>query len=211
MIKLLFAMLAVLLLGRALGGEARRLQDPPDRAWTDKHFLTAFEDFFPIRNGQGDFIAVRAHQNGSNEALEFSFVIENTQDPHAIGSTIHEAQGVSLYQQLLALHRQDPSKSYADLKPQLTVQTWNLTAAGCPAVFAQFTAFQNIQFVRPRDEDEVGENPILYEINETVAGGSSQVIEFIASRAIPRWANQTRKALLACARGSSTQTEKKDD
>jgi len=208
MVKLLFAMLAVLSLGRALGGE-RPLQDQPDHTWTDKHFLTAFEDFFPIRNGQSDFIAVRAHQNGSNEALEFSFVIENTQDPHAIGSTIREAQGVSLYQQLLALHRQDPSKSYADLRPQLRVQTWNLTAAECPAVLAQFTAFQSIQFVRPRDDDEVGENPILYEINETVAGGSSQVIEFIASRAIPRWANQTRKALLACAEGSSTQ--KKDD
>ena len=105
-----------------------------------------------------------------------------------------------------------PSKSYADLKPQLKVQTWNLTAAGCPALFAQFTAFQNIQFVRPRDDDEVGENPILYEINETVGGGSSQVIEFIASRAIPRWANRTRKALLACApNGDGTKTGKKDD
>jgi len=204
-------MLAVLSLGLGLDGSPGRLQDEPDRAWTDKHFLTAFEDFFPVRNGQGDFIAVRAHQNRSNEALEFSFIIENTQDPHAISGIIHEAQGASLYQQIQALHRQDPSQSYADLKPQLKVQSWNLTVTGCPALLAQFTAFQNIQFVRPRDDDEVGENPILYEINETVAGGSSQVIEFIASRAIPRWANQTHRALLACAEGDSTKTDKKDN
>jgi len=212
MTKLPFRMLAILSLGLAALGHVSG-QNPPDRAWTDQHFLTAFEDFFPIRSGEGDFIAVRAHQNGSNEALEFSFIIENTQDPHAMSSTIREAQGASLYQQLQALHQQDPSKSYTDLKPKLKIQPWNLTVAECPAVLAQFTAFQNIQFVRPRDDDEVGENPILYEIHETVGGGSSQVIEFIASRAIPRWANQTRKALLACAspNGDGAKTGKKDD
>ncbi|HXX71653.1 MAG TPA: hypothetical protein VEI55_05115 [Candidatus Acidoferrum sp.] len=210
MMKLSFATVAILSLGLALGGASGRWQNQPDRAWTDKHFLTAFEDFFPIRNGEGDFIAVRAHQNGSNQALEFSFVIEDTQDPHAIGSTLREAQGASLYQQLQALHQRDPSKSYADLKPQLKVQTRSLTVADCPAILAQFTAFQNIQFVRPRD-DEVGENPILYEINETVGGASSQVIEFVASRAIPHWANQTRKALLACTASPQGEGTKKDD
>jgi len=205
-------MLAILSLGLAALGHVSG-QNQPDCGWTNKHFLTAFEDFFPIRSGEGDFLAVRAHQNGSNEALEFSFIIENTQDPHAIGGIIREAQGASLYQQLQTLHRQNPSQPYTDLKPELKIQTWNLTVAECPAVLAQFTAFQSIQFVRPRDDDEVGENPILYEINETVGGGSSQVIEFIASRAIPRWANQTRKALLACAssKGDSTKTDKNDD
>jgi hypothetical protein len=198
-----FAKRAVLLVGLTLVSVAGWPQDQPDRGWTDKHFLTAFEDFFPIRYGEGDFIAVRAHQNGSNETPEFSFIIENTQDPHAIGGTIREAKGASLYQQLQALHKRDPSKSYAELKPELKIQIWNLTVAKCPAVWTQFTAFQNIQFVRPRDDDEVEENPILYEVNETVAGGSSQVIEFIATRAIPRWANQTRKAFVACATSSS--------
>jgi len=187
-----------LVLSLALVSAAGRSQNQPDRAWTDEHFLTAFEDFFPIRNGKGDFIAVRAHQNGSNEAPEFSFIIENTQDPHAIASTIREAEATSLYQQLQALHRRDPSKSYGDWKPELKVWTRTLGVAECPAVRTQFTAFQNIQFVRPRDDDQVEENPILYEINETVAGGSSQVIEFIATRAIPRWASETRQALLAC-------------
>jgi hypothetical protein len=189
-------------------------QADPGREWTDKHFLTAFEDFFPIRHAEGDFIAVRSHQNGSNEAPEFSFVIENTQNAHAIRATLREAQGASLYQQIAALHAKDPAKAYEDFKPDLKVQTWNLTVAQCPAVLAQFNAFQNIQFVRPRDDDDVAENPIMYEINETVAGGSSQVIEFIPSRAIPRWANETRKALRACAvpePGSSSQSDKKDE
>src|SRR6516164_638620 len=101
-----------------------------------------------------DFIAVRAHQNGSNEAPEFSFIIENTQDPRAIRAVLHQAQVMSLYQQLAALHAKDPSESYADLKGQLKVQTWSLTVAQCRAVKVQYDAFENIQFVRPRDEDE---------------------------------------------------------
>ena len=99
------------------------------------------------------------------------------------------------------------------MKPELKVQTWTFTAAQCPAVKAQYDAFENIQFVRPRDEDEVDENPIVYEINETVAGGSSQVIEFIPTRAIPRWAAATRQALRGCAglgQGSNPDSDKKN-
>jgi hypothetical protein len=205
------AKLTTLSLGLALGSVPGRSQNQPDREWTDRHFLSAFEDFFPIRRGEGDFIAVRAHQNGSHEAREFSFIIQNTQNPQAIASTIHEAEGASLYQQLQVLHQQAPSKSYVDLREELKVQTWNLTVVQCPALLAQFAAFENIQFVRPRDDDEVEENPILYEINETVAGSSSQVIEFIPTRAIPRWANQTHQALLACATSQADGRGKKEE
>jgi hypothetical protein len=211
--KRLLRTLAVLSLALLLTARSGHSENAADRQWTDKHFLTAFEDFFPIRHGQGDFIAVRAHQNGSHEAREFSFIIDNTQDAHKIAGTIREAESASLYQQLLTLHRRDPSKSYADLKPELNVRAWNLTVADCPAVLAQFTAFENIRFVRPRDDQEVEENPILYEVDETVAGGSSEVVEFIPTRAIPLWANQTRTALLACAvpqPASGSTTDKKE-
>ena len=200
------ALCAALLLACVPG----RPQADAAREWTDKHFAAAFEEFFPVRHAEGDFIAVRAHQNGSDMAPEFSFILENTQDSRAIRGTLREAQGASLFQQLAALHAKDPAKSYPDMKPDLKVQTWTFTAAQCPAVQAQYNAFENIQFVRPRDEDEVEENPIVYEINETVAGGSSQVIEFNPARAIPRWAAATHAALHACAvAASAAESDKK--
>ncbi len=168
-------------------------------AWTDEAYAAALEDFFPIRHAEGDFIAVRAHQNGAHDVPEFSFILEDTQDPHAIHATLRETKRPSLYRQLAALHERDAAKSYADLKPQLNVSTWELSASQCPAIAAQQKAFENITFVRPHDDDPVPEHPIMYEVNESVGGGDSQVIEFIESRAIPRWANETRKALDACA------------
>ncbi|HEY6442519.1 MAG TPA: hypothetical protein VIY66_04180 [Candidatus Acidoferrales bacterium] len=170
-----------------------------DAGWMGKAFAAAFDDFFPIQHGEGDFIAVRAHRDGTNDLPEFSIVLEDTQNARAIHATLREAQGSSLYQQLAALHAKDPSKSYAELKPDLKVHTWNLTADQCPAISAQLKAFNNIQFVRPHDDDPVAEHPILYQFHESVDGGDSEVTEFVETRAFPKWANEMHHALDACA------------
>jgi hypothetical protein len=164
-----------------------------------KAFAAAFDDFFPIQHGEGDFIAVRAHRDGTNDLPEFSIVLDDTQSPHTIHAALREAQGSSLYQQLAAMHAKDPSKSYQELKSELNVQTRNLTADQCPAIAAQLKAFNNIQFVRPRDDDPVAEHPILYQFHESVDGGDSEVTEFVETRAFPKWANETHRALEACA------------
>jgi hypothetical protein len=169
-----------------------------DWAWVQKIFPLALDQFFPIEHAEGDFLAVRSHQEGLNGIPEYSFILEDTQDAHALHAIVHEAQGASLFDQLLALHAKDPSKSYADLKPELKIHEWKLSVAECPALATQLTAYENIQFVRPRDDDAIAEHPILYEFHESVGGSDSEAVEYVESRAFPRWANGTRKALDAC-------------
>ncbi|MGA8013703.1 MAG: hypothetical protein WB949_14825 [Candidatus Acidiferrales bacterium] len=192
-------LLATSLAGLALVGWSARPQSADDRSWTDKHFTVAFDEFFPIEHAEGDFITVRAHRDGVNDVPEFSVVLENTENPRVIRGILREAQGAPLYQQLLALHANDASRSYEQLRPELKIQEWKFTAAQCPAVSAQYKAFENITFVRPRDDDAEDEHPILYQFHESVGGGDSEVMEFDESRAFPKWANETRKALAACA------------
>ena len=175
-----------------------RAPSAADRAWVEKIFPVALDQFFPIEHAEGDFLAVRTHQEGLNGVPEYSFIFEDTQDPHARHATIHEAQGASLFDQLLALHAKDPWKSYEDVKPELKVQEWNLSVAQCPALATQLAAYENIQFVRPRDDDAIAEHPILYEFHESVGGSDSEAVEYVESRAFPEWANATRKALDAC-------------
>jgi hypothetical protein len=193
----LFAALALALV-LAMRGAPALAQSDADRTWVQKYFPVAFEDAFPIKQAAGDFIAVRAHRDFLNDLPEYSIVLEDTQDARAIRTTVREAQGSSLYQQLATLHSQDPSKSYAALKPALKVRTWTLSVDQCPAVAAQFKAFENVQFVRPRDDDDVAEHPIFYEFHESVGGGDSEVVEFTESRAFPKWANATHQALDSC-------------
>jgi hypothetical protein len=197
--KLSILNVGALVIGFALVCWPARPQSQDDRSWTDKHFMAAFDEFFPIEHAEGDFIAVRAHRDGVNDVPEFSVVLENTQTPHAIRGILREAQGAPLYHQLLALHANDPSRPYEQLKQDLKIQERNFSAAQCPAVAAQFQAFSNIQFVRPRDDDAEDEHPILYQFHESVGGGDSEVLESLESRSFPRWANETRKALDACA------------
>jgi len=187
---------SALVIGFSLACSPARPQMQADRSWADKHFMAAFDEFFPIEHAEGDFIAVRAHRDG---VPEFSVVLENTQTPHAIRGILREAQSAPLYQQLLALHAKDPSQPYEQLKQDLKIQEWKFSAEQCPAVAAQFQAFTNIQFVRPRDDDAEDEHPILYQFHESVGGGDSEVLESLESRSFPKWANETRKALDACA------------
>jgi hypothetical protein len=174
-------------------------QTQPDSGWMGKTFAAAFDEFFPIQHGEGDFIAVRAHRDATNDLPEFSIALEDTQNARAIHATLREAQGSSLYQQLASLHAKEPAKSYQELKPDLKVHSWNLTGDQCPAIAAQLKAFNHIQFVRPRDDDPVAEHPILYQFHESVDGGDSEVTEFVETRAFPKWANETHHALDACA------------
>jgi hypothetical protein len=193
------AKIAALLAGLAIACISARPQTADDRSWTDKNFIAAFDEFFPIKHADGDFIAVRAHRDGLNDLPEFSVVIENTDNPRAMRGILREAQGAPLYQQLVALHTKDPSRTYDQLKQDLKVQVWNLTPQQCPAVAEQYKAFENITFVRPRDDDATDEHPTMYQFNESIGGGDSEVMEYVESRAFPKWANATHKAFDACA------------
>jgi len=195
-----FAALALLCAG------ARPQADSDE--WVKKNFPLAFEEFFPIEHAEGDFLAVRAHRNTTNDMPEFSIVLEDAQDAHALHATVREAQGASIYQQLAALHAQRPSSSYGELKGAIKVQTWRLAAAECPAVAAQLSKFQHMNFVRPRDDDDVAENPVLYQVHESIGGGDSEVLEFAESRAIPKWTNETRAALDSCIASAAASGKK---
>ncbi len=196
-VRPILAVVAVVFVSQCALAQENSASDA-DRAWVQKIFPVALDQFFPIERAEGDFLAVRSHQEGLNGIPEYSFVLEDTQDAHALHATVHEAQGASLFDQLLAMHAKDPSKSYADWKPALKVQEWKLSIAECPALATQLTAYENIQFVRPRDDDEVAEHPILYEFHESVGGSDSEAVEYVESRAFPKWAVATRKAIEAC-------------
>ncbi|MDE3169974.1 MAG: hypothetical protein KGL75_07520 [Acidobacteriota bacterium] len=154
--------------------------------------------------GEDGLIAVRVHRRGLNDLREYSIVLEGAQDAESVRAVLREAQGSSLGQQLAALHAARPSASYDSLKRSLKIGVWTLTPDRCPAVAAELKAFQDVQFIRPRDEDEPEENPILYEFNETLAGGGS-VLEYMENRPLPRWTRATHDALEACiASGNAT-------
>jgi hypothetical protein len=195
------ARFAALLACVAAAGICARSQNADD-GWAKANFIAAFDEFFPIDHAEGDFIAARAHREGVNDLPEFSVTIENTDNAKAMRGILREAQSVPLYQQLAALHAKDPAKTYAQLKPELEVQVWNFTPAQCPAVAEQYKAFENITFVRPHDDDAHDQHPIIYQFHESVGGGDSEVMEFLESRAFPKWANATHKAFAACAQGS---------
>lgn len=181
----------------ALCCQPARPQNSPGDAWTAKHFPAAFEELFPIKLTEGDFIAVRVHRSNLNDLREYSIIFKDAQDSHKLRAVLREAQGSSLFQQLATLHAARPAATLDQLKSNLRVGVWTLSPDRCPAVESQFKAFNNVQFVRPSDDDEPEPNPVLYEFNESLGGGGS-VIEYMKNRALPRWTRATYQALQEC-------------
>lgn len=203
-LRIAFAGAAALAAALAIFSFSAWPQNPPRDMWTAKYFPQAFDDFFPIKSAEDDFIAVRVHRGNLNDLREYSIVFEDAQDSSTLRAVVREAQGSSLYRQLAALHAASPEASYGRLKSALKVGVWTLSPDRCPAVATQFKAFENVQFIRPSDDDEPQQNPVLYEFNESLAGGGS-VIEYMENRSLPRWTRATHAALDACiASGDAT-------
>ncbi|HVB85452.1 MAG TPA: hypothetical protein VNK23_02145 [Candidatus Dormibacteraeota bacterium] len=202
-----FAGAAVLSAALAICSFSAWPQNPPRDAWASKYFPQAFDKLFPIKRAEGDFIAVRAHRSNLNDLREYSIVFENAQDSKSLRAVVREAEASSLYQQLAALHAAHPEASYDQLKSDLKVEVWTLTPERCPAVSTQFKAFENVQFTRPRDDDEPEANPVLYEFNESLAGGGS-VLEYVENRSLPRWTRATHAAFDACIASGHTTAAK---
>ncbi len=181
-------------------------QELDDAWWVDRNYPSVFNDLFPIDHAQGDFIAVRAHRDRVSAELvsthaEFSVMIENTDNPHEMRGILRDTLA-PIYEQLKDLHAQYPKKTYAEIEKDMEVLVWEFPGAQCPAVAAQYKAFENITFVRPRDDDAQDEHPIIYQFHESVGGGDSEVVEYVESRAFPQWANATRKAFGDCINDS---------
>ena len=85
--------LGAIALAVASAGIPSAAQSDAGHAWVQKYFPAAFEDAFPIKQAAGDFIVVRAHRDFLNDLPEYSIVIEDTQDAHAIRAVVREAQG----------------------------------------------------------------------------------------------------------------------
>ena len=204
--------LAVWLIGFALVCWSAGPQEADDAWWVDRNYPAVFNDFFPIGHARGDFIAVRAHRDRvSTEAVstygEFSVVIENTDHPREMRGILRRTLTLSpIYEQLKQLHTQYPKKTYAELEKDVKVFVWEFPVAQCPAVSAQYKTFENITFVRPRDDDAQDEHPIVYQFHESVGGGDSEVVEYVESRAFPKWANATQQSLEGCINDSATPT-----
>src|ERR1035441_7928898 len=182
---------AALLLSFYVGGSLAA-QSSADWDWMSSHFDKALDDLFPIDEHYGVYVAYRSHRDLHTDVPEYSFVIGPGKSdtvsglPRYLAAHVREAESVSVYDQMMALHRKFPNRSADDIEKDVHVKKLKLTEMNCPAIKAQFSKFQQLRLALPQF-DVVILHPLVHEFRIRAGGG----VPMEARPRIEAWATNT--------------------
>lgn len=194
---------AALLLSFSAGGSLSA-QSSADWDWMSNHFDKALHDLFPIDERYGAYVAYRSHRDLHTDVPEYSFVIgtENSDTvsglPRYLAAHVKEAESTSVYDQMMALHREFPNRSAEDIQKDVRIEKWELTEMNCPAIKVQFSKFQQLRLALPKS-DVVILHPLIHEFRIRAGGGALDVTLYDDENSLVPWATETRHALELCA------------
>ena len=122
--------------------------------------------------------------------------------------TVKVADSVSLYDQIMALHRRNPNASIETIKPQLKIKERQLSEVTCPDVRRQYDEFYRLSLqmlsARDRAEQAKGEftitlHPRIHTFKAGISGGFLEVVFRESDHPFVKWAEKSRRAFEVCA------------
>ncbi|MGA8541378.1 MAG: hypothetical protein WB566_17885 [Terriglobales bacterium] len=199
-------LVATLLLSFSTGGSLSA-QSSADWDWMSNHFDKALDDFFPVDERYGVYVAYRSHRDLHTDIPEYSFVIGPEKSdtvsglPRYLAAHVREAESASVYDQMMALHRKFPNLSPDDIQKNVHVKTWNLNEMNCPAIKAQFSKLEQVRLAPPQF-DVVILHPLIHEFRIRAGDEDVEVALYNDENPLVQWAIETRHALELCAADS---------
>lgn len=172
-------------------------QTEEDWAWVNNHYGSVLEELLPIEQRLGLNIGFRSYRDLHPEIMEYSFVLNFDYPSNKVSAVQKVADTGSVYDQLMALHRQRPEESIESLKKQIKITESHLTQAQCPAIRTLFFQFDKIQFHAPSPW-KITLHPMIYEIKSGVAGGSMYLTFVEENQPIVGWSLRVKKAIKNC-------------
>ena len=172
-----------------------------DFDWAGRHFSSAMNELLPIEPDLGATVGFRSHRDLHHNVLEYSFLLSKDYRTNRVTAVVRVADSITLYDQLRALHRRNPSESYENIKSQLEIREWRFTEAECPAIRPSFDRFSRVRF-RPPSPDLIVLHPMIYEIRTSAIAGNMRMVFVEENNALIIWALNVRRALESCARSS---------
>lgn len=182
-----------------------------DWNWINEHFKPAFTDLMPIEQDSGMYIGYRSHRDLHTEVLEYSFVIENAPKQTDAGITlasahIRQADTVSIYDQMMKMHRSNPREDAASIQKKVKLKSWDLTDLTCPALGTQFAKFPKLSVQMPSFET-LYPHPLVHEFHIIAMGGNMDLELYDNEFPLVQWALETRQALENCVKAPHQQAK----
>jgi len=111
------------------------------------------------------------------------------------------AQPVSIYDQLMTIHRENPSIQDTVLEKSVRFQSFDLTEMTCPAIKVQIEKLKSLPVQLPdMNLDYIILHPVIHAFYINGTDGDVRLSLTDSRHTLVRWARQTREALDACGR-----------
>ncbi|HYE73953.1 MAG TPA: hypothetical protein VEF04_11515 [Blastocatellia bacterium] len=126
-------------------GQLCDAQDEPsqeDHEWVSHHFFTVLDEFLPVSGD--DSLSYRSYQDLYTSVLEYSLVFNKNLKDNRVDVVVRMADSISIYDQLMSLHRKNPAESIESLKKKLKIKEWHLNDKSCPAVKSSYNDFESL-------------------------------------------------------------------
>lgn len=183
----------------SFGGKAQELDEWD---WANKHFPQVLDEFFPLDHEYGYTVSFRSFRELYTDVPEYYCSFTKDYQGNPIEVVVRMADTVSLYGQLLALHRENPSESIDKIKKRLKFKEWRFTEKTCPVVKPLFEKYRKVQIPVP-DDSAISLHPMIHSFG--ISGGDAKMKMELSDEDNPLviWAKEARRALEDCAANKS--------
>jgi hypothetical protein len=195
-------------------------QEQKDWSWVNDHFPDVLEEVMPIQERLGFSLGYRSYRDLYRDELESSFVFSRILQEKYITVVLREADSVSIYDQIMALHTKNPGESIEAIKKQLRVKELGFSEQTYPAVRRQYDRFYELRLPMLSGKDRAAEargvyiftlHPRVHTFRADVSGGSMRLVIAEQDHPFVVWAKATLAALKDCAPPASETGKQKDE
>lgn len=175
--------------------------------WTNKEFGSALDALMPMHSRSGMYVSYRANRDYVTSVPEYWFRIgyeSNGKQDYGLqnffSAHVRIASPNSIYDQLMALHRSNPSTQTASsFISRIKLKTYDLTEMNCPAIKTQMNKFEKLQMKPPDlNPNVVTIHPMIHAFYAQGADGDMTIALTDEEHPLVKWASETRQALELC-------------
>ncbi len=169
------------------------------------HMSHALNALLPLKQtAPGEYVSYRSSHTLLTDTLEYSFRIgrelkggnEPGLQPY-LSAHVREADTLSLYDQLMKLHRENPQEDALSLEAKLNIRTFDVTEKDCRSVRTQFEKLKKLRLSVPKF-DMIVLDPLVSEFR-IEAGDGEMVLSLTDEKSdLVKWAIETRQEFEAC-------------
>jgi hypothetical protein len=187
-----------------------RLTSQTDTAWgwTNKEFGPVLDALMPLQRESGPYVTYRANRDLYTSTPEYWFMVGLEPDPDGrlrryLSAHVRVAQPTSIYDQLMAIHRDEPGTQEATsaLQKRIKLQAADFDEMNCPAVKRQVEKLKELRVTLPDvTSGTIVLHPMIHAFHISGSVGGATMFLTDDDNPLVKWAEETRRNFDLCSK-----------